>query len=290
MKSDQFFEKKTAWLKGILELQKDGNQEFLELSKVDVFGDTIYCYTPKGDVKELPKEGTILDFAYLVHEEIGNHTVGGRVNGKFVSLKHELVSGDVVEILTNKSQRPRRDWLKIVKSASARQKIRKSLREHEKLPALHFKQIKPITTEEQGILAEAPEFANAVCVLAKCCYPLPGENIAGLATKRRIISVHKTDCRAALKEEERWIEAQWKNGFNQKIRFYVTADERSGLLADLLNTIANTGFEVKEAKAKLLSPTLAECSFLVVPRDLGHLKELVTRVQKVRGLKKVYFE
>ena len=102
--------------------------------------------------------------------------------------------------------------------------------------------------------------------------------------------MHKTDCRAALKEEERWIKVQWKDGFNQKIRFYVTADERSGLLADLLNTIANTGFEVKEAKAKLLSQTLAECSFLVVPRDLEHLKELVRRIQKIRGLKKMYFE
>ncbi len=290
LKSDQFFEKKTAWLKGVLDLQKEGNQEFLEMAKVDVFGDNIYCYTPKGDVKELPKNATILDFAFLVHEEVGNHAVGGRVNGKFVSLKHELLSGEVVEIITNKSQRPRRNWLKIVKSGGARQKIRKSLREHEKLPALHFKQLKPITTEEQGILAEAPEFPNAVCVLAKCCYALPGEEIAGLATKRRIISVHKTDCRAALKEEERMIKVVWKNGFNQKIRFQAVAEERSGLLADLLNTIANTGFEVKEAKAKLLSSTLAQCSFLVVPRDLEHLKELVRRIHKVRGLKKIYFE
>ncbi len=290
LKSDQFFEKKIAWLKGVLDLQKEGNQEFLEMAKVDVFGDNIYCYTPKGDAKELPKGATILDFAYLVHEEVGNHAVGGRVNGKFVSLKHELFSGDVVEVVTNKSQRPRRDWLKIVKSGSARQKIRRSLREHEKLPAMHFKQLKPVTTEEQGILAEAPTYPSAVCVLAKCCYALPGEEITGLATKRRIISVHRTDCRAALKEEERWIEVQWKNGFNQKIRFQVVADERSGLLADLLNTVANTGFEVKEAKAKLLSQTLAECSFLVVPRDLEHLKELVRRIQKIRGLKKMYFE
>lgn len=290
LKSDQFFEKKIAWLKGVLDLQKDGNQEFLEMAKVDVFGDNMYCYTPKGDVKELPKSSTILDFAYLVHEQVGNHAVGGRVNGKFVSLKQELISGDVVEVVTNKNQRPRRDWLKIVKSASARQKIRKSLREHEKLPAMHFKQLDPITTEEQGILAEASEFPNAVCVLAKCCLALPGDDINGLATKRRIISVHKNDCRLALKEEERWIKVGWKNGFNQKIRFYVMADERSGLLADLLNTIANTGFEVKEAKAKLLSPTVAECSFLVIPRDLEHLKELVRRIQKIRGLKKMYFE
>ena len=290
LKSDQFFEKKIAWLKGVLDLQKESNQEFLEMAKVDVFGDNIYCYTPKGDVKELPKNATIMDFAYVVHEEVGNHAIGGRVNGKFVALKYQLFSGDVVEILTNKNQRPRRDWLKIVKSGTARQKIRKSLREYEKLPTLHFNQLKPVTTEDQGILAEAPTYPNAVCILAKCCFALPGEEITGLANKRRIISVHKTDCRAGLKEEERWIKVQWKDSFNQKIRFYVTADERSGLLADLLNTIANTGFEVKEAKAKLLSSVLAECSFLIVPKDLEHLKELVRRIKKVRGSKRMYFE
>src|SRR3989344_1604652 len=175
LKSDQFFEKKIAWLKGVLDLQKDGNQEFLEMAKVDVFGDNIYCYTPKGDVKELPKNATIMDFAYVVHEEVGNHAIGGRVNGKFVALKYQLFSGDVVEILTNKNQRPIRDWLKIVKSGPARQKIRKSLREYEKLPTLHFNQLKPVTTEDQGILAEAPTYPNAVCVLAKCCFALPGE-------------------------------------------------------------------------------------------------------------------
>ena len=290
LKSDQFFEKKIAWLKGVLDLQKESNQEFLEMAKVDVFGDNIYCYTPKGDVKELPKNATIMDFAYVVHEEVGNHAIGGRVNGKFVALKYQLFSGDVVEILTNKNQRPRRDWLKIVKSGTARQKIRKSLRKYEKLPTLHFNQLKPVTTEDQGILAEAPTYPNAVCILAKCCFALPGEEITGLANKRRIISVHKTDCRAGLKEEERWIKVQWKDSFNQKIRFYVTADERSGLLADLLNTIANTGFEVKEAKAKLLSSVLAECSFLIVPKDLEHLKELVRRIKKVRGSKRMYFE
>ncbi len=289
LNSDELFEKKIAWLKGVLDMQKEENHEFLEMAKVDVFGDNIYCYTPKGDVKELPKGANILDFAYMIHEEVGNHAVGAHVNGKFVSLKQQLSSGDVVEILTNKSQRPRRDWLKLVKSANARNKIRKSLKEYDKLPALHFKQLKPVVTEEQGILAEAPDYASAVCVLAKCCNPLPGEDIAGLITKRRVISVHRIDCRAALKEQERWVAVQWKNGFNQKIRFYAVAEERSGLLADLLNVIANTGFEVKEAKAKLLDITLAQCSFLVIPKDLEHLKELVRRAQKVRGIKKMYF-
>ena len=291
MSSEQSFEKKIAWLRGILDLQKDeGNKEFLEAAKVDVFGDSIYCYTPKGDTKELPKNATILDFAFSVHEEVGNHSVGGRVNGKFVPLKHIITHGDVVEIVTNKNQRPRRSWIKLVKSSKARQKIRKSLKKYEKLPALYFRTFKPTITEEQGILVESEEFPNAFCVLAKCCNPLPGEDIVGILTKRKIVSTHKDDCRLAKKEEERWVPVNWKEAFNQKIKFYINAHERSGLLADLLHTIANAGFEVKEAKAKLVDMEHAQCNFSVIPRDLGHLKELVNRVNKVKGVTKVFFE
>ncbi|MBU0456591.1 MAG: HD domain-containing protein [Nanoarchaeota archaeon] len=290
IKSDFFFEKKIGWLKGILDLQKEGSKEFLEAAKVDVFGDKIYCYTPKGDVKELPKDASLLDFAYLVHEEIGSKAVGGRVNGKFVPLRHQLVQGDVIEIITNKNQRPRRAWIKIVKSARAKQKIRKSLRKHEKIISLHYHLFKPAIKEEQGILVESEEFPKAICLLAKCCNPLPGEEIAGIITKRKIISVHNVECRHALKEESRWVGVNWKETFNQKIKFYIKAEERSGLLADLLNTIANAGFEVKEAKAKLIDIGNAECSFIVIPKDLDHLKELVKRVKKVISVQKIYFE
>jgi len=81
--------------------------------KLDLFADKIYCYTPKGDVRELPKNATVLDFAYSIHQEIGEKSIGGRINGKFVSLKEPLKNGVVVEIVTNKNQRPRRDWLKL---------------------------------------------------------------------------------------------------------------------------------------------------------------------------------
>lgn len=284
-------QKQVSWLKEILELKKEsGNKEFLEMAKVDVFGDKIYCYTPKGSVKELPQGATLLDFAYLIHEEVGNHAVGGNVNGKFMPLKHQLMLGDVVEIITNKSQRPRREWIKIVKSGKVRQKIRRILKEHELLPAFHFKKFKPLIKEEQGILVEAPEFPAAICVLARCCNALPGDSIIGIATKRRVISVHDCGCRAALKEESRWISVKWKESFNQKIKFYVLASERSGLLADVLNTIATAQFEVKEAKAKLIGAGNVECSFLVIPKDLEHLISLMTRVKKVKGVKKIYFE
>ena len=289
--SEKLFEKKIAWLKNVLDMKRDEDgPELLEAAKVDVFGDSIFCYTPKGDVKEMPSGSTVLDFAYLIHEEIGNKTVAGRVNGKFVPLKHEVKQGDVIEIITNKNQRPRRGWIKIVRSGKARQKIRKSLREYETLPSFYFRLFKPLIKEDQGLLVESKEFLKATCILAKCCYPVPGEEIVGILTKRRIISVHKSDCRHALKEEKRWLPVSWKEAFNQKIQFFVKAQERSGLLADLLHTIANAGFEVKEAKAKLIDLDHALCSFLVVPKDLEHLKSLMTRVYKLKGVTKIYFD
>lgn len=291
IKSDEYFEKKIGWLRGLLELQKnEDTQELLESAKVDIFGDEIYCYTPKGDMKELPRGATVLDFAYSVHEHIGNHAVGGKVNGKFVPLKEELAQGDVVEIVTNKKQRPRRSWIKFVKSTRAKQKIRKSLREYETVAPLLYRAPKPLLQDNVAILVESQEFPKAACVLAKCCHALPGEEIVGIVTKRRIISVHKRGCRAAEKEEERWVDVTWKDSFAQKITFFVDAEERSGVLADVLHTIASAGFEVKEAKAKLIDRGHVQCSFTVIPRGLEQLQEMVTRVKKVKSVTKIYFE
>lgn len=291
LRSDQIFEKKVAWLRNFLEMQQEGSHtEFLKAAEVDIFGDKIYCYTPKGDVKELPAEASLLDFAYTVHEEIGNKTVGGRVNGKFVPLKQVLHHGDVIEIITNKQQRPRRSWLKIVKSPRARQKIRKSLKAHETLAPLHYHSWKPAITDEQAILVASPDFPKATCVLAKCCSPLPGEVIVGLVTKRRIISVHHENCKLAQKEQERWVPVHWKETFTQKIQFHVRAEERSGLLAELLHTLAQAGFEVKEAKVKFIDAKHAQCSFLIIPRALDELTSLISRLKKIRSVQTLIFE
>src|SRR3989338_4584659 len=170
IKSEQNFEKKTAWLRSILDLGQE-DKDLLESAKVDIFGDTITCYTPKGQAKELPLEATVLDFAYAVHEEVGNQAIGASVNGKFVPLKQGLKTGDVIEILTNKNQRPRRGWLKIVISGKSKQKIRKSLKEHEKLAVTYYRTLRPLIQEDQGILGECAEYPHAICVLAKCCLP-----------------------------------------------------------------------------------------------------------------------
>lgn len=127
-KIDSSEEEKLNWLKQILEWQKDmsDNREFMNLLKSDLnlFSDTIYCFTPTGDVKNLPYGSTPIDFAYSVHSAVGNKMIGARVNGKLVTINYEIKNGDCVEILTSQNSKgPSRDWLNVVKSTQAKNKI-----------------------------------------------------------------------------------------------------------------------------------------------------------------------
>lgn len=121
-------EEKLAWLRQILEWQRDtsDNREFMKLLKsdLDLFADNVYCFTPTGDVKNLPAGSTPIDFAYCIHSAVGNKMVGARVNGKLVSIDYVINNGDKVEILTSQNSKgPSRDWLNVVKSTQAKNKI-----------------------------------------------------------------------------------------------------------------------------------------------------------------------
>ena len=125
---DKSEEEKLNWLRQILEWQRDmsDNREFMSLLKNDLnlFADSVYCFTPQGDVKNLPTGSTPIDFAYSVHSAVGNRMVGARVNGKLVPIEYEIQNGDRIEIITSQnSQGPSRDWLKLVKSTQAKNKI-----------------------------------------------------------------------------------------------------------------------------------------------------------------------
>lgn len=127
-------EEKLNWLKQMIELQNenDNNQEFMSLLKNDLnlFNDNVYCFSPKGDVKTLPKGSCPIDFAYSVHSAVGNKMVGARVNGKLVPIETKLRNGDQIEIITSQNSRgPSRDWLKVVQSTQAKNKINQWFRQ-----------------------------------------------------------------------------------------------------------------------------------------------------------------
>jgi len=133
-------DKKFAWLRQMMESQQDLKDptEFIESVKIDLFGDEVYVFTPQGDVKALPKGSCPIDFAYSVHTSVGDHCSGARVNGVIVPLRYQLRNGDTIEIITSPKAKPNKDWLKLVKTARAKTKIRHRLRreEREKAAAL----------------------------------------------------------------------------------------------------------------------------------------------------------
>ncbi len=129
-KSDRELDEQMQWLRQVLEWQKDltDPKEFMNFLKMDLFHHEVFVFTPTGELKRIPRGSTPIDFAFAVHTEVGLHCSGAKVNGRMVSLKHELKSGDTVEIGVSPSARPSRDWLKIVRTSRARSKIRRWLR------------------------------------------------------------------------------------------------------------------------------------------------------------------
>ncbi len=127
-------DKKFAWLRQMMESQKDLDDptEFIESVKMDLFGDEVYVFTPQGDVKALPKGACPIDYAYSIHSEVGDQCSGARVNGVIVPLRYQLRNGDTVEIITSPTQKPNKDWLKLVKTSRARTKIRHRLRREQR--------------------------------------------------------------------------------------------------------------------------------------------------------------
>ncbi len=168
-KKDVHFEERLAWLRQLIDWHRElsGAEEFLESVKTDIFIDQVFVYTPKGEIKDLPKGSTPLDFAYRVHTELGHHCTGAKVNGRLVPLNYQLNNGDVVEIIsTKRAKGPSRDWLSphlgYIKTSHAREKIRQWFKKQERAENIeHGRELLEKEMRHLGIkLSEREELAK----------------------------------------------------------------------------------------------------------------------------------
>jgi len=273
-KKDDRYEKKIEWMKQLLGWDKfrAGSTE------ANLFGKEIFSLTPKGEVINLPEGSTALDFAYAVHTDIGEKCQSAKINGVVAPLNKEIKNGDVVEIITSTKQKPKVAWLSMVKSEKAKQKIRAKLN------------IKATAKggRKEGSLAHSIKTSSNRIRLAKCCTPLPGDDIMGFKTTKRKISVHRKDCKIAEKISVQKVDVDW-SGKKEMYRsgLVVHAQDRLGLLKDLLTIFSKNKVSVSYANARLAESKTCTCRFELKVTDLAQLNFLAKKIQELPGVLRV---
>ena len=365
---------KMTWLRQLVEAEGEQDPaEFLESLKVDLFEDEVFVFTPKGEVKSLSGGSTPLDFAYAVHTDVGHRCVGAKVNGSIVPLHYQLRSGEIVEVLTaNRKRGPSRDWLKLVRTSRARNKIRAWFKQERREDAeRHGREALEDALRKRGLpmqkvalsplLADviremgyrkATEFyialgqgkvptktvakklmqrlkvgeavereepislsggredkarrtkdaadygisvkgADDVAVrLAKCCRPVPGDEITGYVSLGRGITIHRTDCKnvkALKKSPDRFVEVSWdgENEASYRVELQIDAYDRTRLLEDLSRTFAEAGINILGANCMTKDP-MVKNRFVVEVGDTEQLKQCISRLRNVESVFDAY--
>jgi guanosine-3',5'-bis(diphosphate) 3'-pyrophosphohydrolase len=366
-------DQRISWMRQLIEWSQEMQEpsEFLSTLKVDLAPVEVYAFTPKGRVLELPRGATPLDFAYMVHTEVGHQCVGAKANGQMVSLRHEIQSGDVVEILTQKGHHPSRDWLSFVKSSSAKSKIRHWINEQERAEAKemgkrllenearHFgKSLKKIPEAEMSKLladyglakfedvcaavgfgkysarqiltrllgeaakteeAPAPDsaptlvktvkrmlgFGEAPLIVkghgdllvyrAKCCNPIPGDEIVGYITRGRGVAVHTRACpnvQNLLYQTERRIAVEWggASGATFPVQLTIRARDRAGLLAEITAVISGAGSNIHNLQSRPdRSNARIDANLEIADRrQLETILVNIKRIPGVYGVERIY--
>ncbi len=274
------YDRKLTWLRELLEWRKESKGGEVGSLKVDFFESDIFTLTPKGEVVELPTGATALDFAYAVHSEVGDRCQQAKVNGKAVALNHELDNGDLVEIITSAKQQPKTSWLGFVNTSKAKNKIRQRLHLSVKKPRIKDKPVKAITIKKH----------DRKIKLAKCCSPVPGDEITGFITTKRKISVHRTDCEELGKENIRkGVKVDWGLGTrgDYAVELKVRGEDRIGMLSDLLSVFSRNKINVTSANAKSVKTGYINCRFGLKISGLKHLDKVISELNSVKGVLEV---
>jgi RelA/SpoT family (p)ppGpp synthetase len=363
---DQELESWISWVREIFD-QKDANtpRELMESFKLNLYQDEIYIFTPKGDLKILPRGATPVDYAFEIHSNVGMHCIGAKVNGRIVPLNTLLRSGDQVEIITSKNQAPNPGWEKFVVTHKAKSHIRRIIREAsikhadegkelwekkikrrkvqvpqedldkflhslkyndqiEFFTAIADQKVELDSLVEQFVLrtktpnAEGGEteipndtlfdkFVNTARDItsgislfgmndnfmhqyAKCCNPIPGDEIVGFVTTGEGIKIHRKECRnivsLRLAESARVVDVSWPqtNTVDFIAGLHITGEDRPGLLSDITHAIAgyqNTNIRSANVDSK---GTFFDGKIIVYVKDIIHLSRVVDKVKKVQGV------
>ena len=289
---DKELDKKLKWMMEISSLQKDSDaKEFLKTVNVDLFEDEIFTLTPKGKIIQLPKGSTIVDFAYAVHSELGDKCIAAKVNGNFVPLRATIKSGDLIEIISSRTQNPSRDLLKFVKTPKAISKIKKYILETKGLHSNSYLNRSDSKKELEECIIKVDSMLDPKLTIAKCCHPLPGDKITGLIRSINKVAIHKSDCKIIKKTiSKKRVVVHWINDLGNKISLKVDAEDRSGLFTELLNCMIAFSIPVKQAKAKPISDNYIEGTFTIEFQNLNQLHELIQRLRKIRSVRKIFIE
>ena len=358
-----------AWLRQLMEFQQevDDPAEFLHSIKVDLFPEETYVFTPKGDVKTLPRDATPIDFAYAVHSQVGHHCNGARVNGVMVPLRHKLRNGDVVDILTSKNQTPSKDWLEFVVTGRARQRIRTYLRGLERersvklgrelleralhkrdlslgkflkrkgevervlkafdltaadelfaqvgygkvgvqkatetiappeseqtqeslRPSFIEKTVKAVTdkiTNKTDTAIRIQGMDDILVRYAKCCNPVPGDQVVGWITRGRGVTIHRRGCERAMElDPQRRIEVEWASDAKVElpVSLRVVTNDAPGILAKVSTVFTEAGMNICEATCRSQDDGRAVNLFQITVKDLDRLRNVMRGISQIRGV------
>lgn len=319
-------EEKIGWLKQAFDWLKEmhDGSDFLDALKTDIFADQIFVFTPKGEVVELPKGSTPIDFAFKIHSDIGFRLSGAKVNNNLVPLKYHLQHGDKVEIVVSKDDKVSVDWLIIAKSKNAISKIRAYLRKTGKIESLDIKEHKPQVEQEKNekeelgvesktvidigtaqksktikergdIKIEGVEHGQAYLIkLGKCCNPLPEDEIIGFVTRSNGITIHRKDCPnvkgMADSEKERLIKAEWdllaiEDSYETKL--VIVASDRRGIISDITRICIELDVEI--LTLKMDKPKLEKLVITISVQllDLMTIDKLLPKLKQIVGVLEV---
>jgi GTP pyrophosphokinase len=286
---------------------------FLEDIKREILKDSIYVFTPQGKVIELPAGAGPIDFAYSIHSAIGEHCMGARADGSIIPLGSELQNTQVVEILTSPSAHPHLNWLRLVKTAKARSKIRAWLEQNDDsiiieknvvakkksapLPApapVEDSKIKPVQRvvqheAEAGILhVRVEDEKNMMIRFARCCRPVTGDSIIGYISRGRGIIIHRKNCSNLVNIndfEERKIEAEWENAASILVkRFKIEARRQADFFSEIEGAVRKYQGHLIEGRLEETSSNRLTGFFTMQLESAGDLKRVIKNIRGIPGV------